>query len=65
LDIAQLPIKTYLKQGDALLPLLFISASDHSIMKVQETRWQWNWMGLLSCWSMLMKLIYRMITWIH
>jgi hypothetical protein len=62
LDNAHLPNKTYLKQGDALLPLLFSSASEHSIRRVQETRWQWNWIGLFGCWFMLMKLIYWMIT---
>jgi hypothetical protein len=41
------PIQNGLKQGYDLLPLLFIFSSEY-------TRWDWNWMGHISCWSMLM-----------
>jgi hypothetical protein len=36
-----------LKQGDALLPLLFNSALEYAIRK------EWNWMEHFNSWSML------------
>jgi hypothetical protein len=55
LDISHLPIRTYLIEGDALLPLLFGSASGHCIRKVPKTRF--------GCCSVLMKLICWMTTY--
>jgi hypothetical protein len=37
-----LPIQVGLKQGDALLPLLFNFALDYAIRKLQEIRKDWN-----------------------
>jgi hypothetical protein len=50
------PIQNGLKQ-DALLSLLFNSALENIIRKVQE-----NQMGHISCWSMLTMSIYWVIT---
>ena len=35
------PIENGLKQGDALLPLLFNVALEYAIRKIQETTWDW------------------------
>jgi hypothetical protein len=36
----KLPIQNGLKQGDALLPLIFIVALEYTIRKVRKTRWE-------------------------
>jgi hypothetical protein len=51
------PIQNRLKQGDALLPLLFNFALDYAIRKSKKMKMVWNWMGHISYWSMLMMLI--------
>jgi hypothetical protein len=47
-------IQNGLQQGDALSPLLFISALEFAIRKVQEVRKDSNGMEHLSSWSMMM-----------
>jgi len=50
------PVKKSLKQGDALLPLFFNFALEYAIRKVQAK--QGGMSGTVSCWFMLMMLIY-------
>jgi hypothetical protein len=48
------PIQNGLKQGDALLPLLFNFAVEYAITKVQETQVKLGWeMEYISFWRML------------
>jgi hypothetical protein len=39
-------IQNGLKQGDALMPLLFNFALEYAVSKVQETRWDSSAVGL-------------------
>jgi hypothetical protein len=48
------PIQNGLKQGEASMPLLFNFALEYAIRRFRKTRWDSNYMGHISCWSMLM-----------
>jgi len=47
-------IQTSVKQGDALLPLLFNLALEYVIRKVKKIRRNWYLMKHISSWFMLM-----------
>jgi hypothetical protein len=36
------PMQNVLKQGDALLPLLFNFALEYTVRRSRKTRWDWN-----------------------
>jgi hypothetical protein len=55
------PIRNALKQGNLLKQFRFKISSEYAIRKVQEIRYDWNGMGYISCWSMLMMWIYWVI----
>jgi hypothetical protein len=54
----EFPTQNGLKQGDALSPLLFNFALEYAISKSKKMKSVWNVIGHISCWSMLMMLIY-------
>jgi hypothetical protein len=55
------PNQNDLKQGDAILPLIFNFALQYANRKLLENRSVWSLMGHISYWSMRMMLICLII----